>query len=435
MRFNYLKATLKTAVLAVSVLLLGAGVAVAQVNLTAQPTSTTLPDGTVVPMWGYSCGAAVAPATCVALNPHAPAAIGTTPAGWSPVVITVPTGQALTINLTNSLSFGANSVPTSLVIVGQLGGGLGTTATSTASPSHANAQPLTWPIAGNAPGTPLTGVGTPPAQGNRVQSFSTEVLAGATATLTWTAPRPGTYLIESGTHPSIQRPMRLYGILVVTTAPAAGAAGTAYPAVGTTAAVTYNADVPLLLSEIDSVQNNAVAKAVTLTGFSETTVWSGLPGGCGNPATANSGNCYPPAVNYTPLYYLFNGVAFNKTAAATANPSLFPATAGTTTSTTGVVTPVTTGITGNVLVRFVNAGLRMHVPSIVGSQIGAAVAPATVPPSGFSLIAEDGNLLPGIPRVQSEVFMAAGKTYDVMINVPAAGGTALPVFDRQLSLS
>jgi len=34
MRFNYLKATLKTAVLAVSVLLLGAGVAVAQVNLT-----------------------------------------------------------------------------------------------------------------------------------------------------------------------------------------------------------------------------------------------------------------------------------------------------------------------------------------------------------------------------------------------------------------
>jgi len=155
-----------------------------------------------------------------------------------------------------------------------------------------------------------------------VQSFSTEVAAGGTATLTWTAPRPGTYLIESGTHPSIQGPMGLYGMLVVTTAPATGVAGTAYPAVGTTAAVTYNADVPLLLSEIDAVQNNAVAKAVTLTGFSETTVWSGLPGGCGNPATANSGNCYPPAVNYTPLYYLFNGVAFDKTHAAT---SLFAA--------------------------------------------------------------------------------------------------------------
>src|SRR6266436_1234184 len=31
--------------------------------------------------------------------------------------------------------------------------------------------------------------------------------------------------------------------------------------------------------------------------------------------------------------------------------------------------------------------------------------------------------------------MAAGKTYDVMVNVPAAAGTAIPVFDRQLSLS
>ena len=51
------------------------------------------------------------------------------------------------------------------------------------------------------------------------------------------------------------------------------------------------------------------------------------------------------------------------------------------------------------------------------------------------MIAEDGNPLPGVPRVQSEVFMAAGKTYDVMINVPAASGTTLPIFDRQLSLS
>src|SRR5712664_2990566 len=425
MRINNFKALLKTALRVVCILPLAAGVAFGQqvVNLTAGPTSVTLPDGSTVPMWGYSCGLPVttnaAPtATCAALNPHAPLATTTTPAGWSPVVITVPTGQALTITLTNSLSFGANSVPTSLVIVGQLGGGLGTTATSTPSPSHANAQPLTWPIAGNAPGAPLTGVGTPPAQGNRVQSFSTEVAAGATATLTWTAPRPGTYLIESGTHPSIQGPMGLYGILVVTTAPATGVAGTAYPAVGTTPAVTYNADVPLLLSEIDSVQNNAVAKAVTLTGFSETTVWSGLPGGCGNPATANSGNCYPPAVNYTPLYYLVNGVAFDKTHAATSLFSALPA----------------TGVTGNVLVRFVNAGLRMHVPSIVGTLTTPVVAGTAVP--GFSLIAEDGNPLPGIPRVQSEVFMAAGKTYDVMINAPAATvTTALPVFDRQLSLS
>jgi len=72
-------------------------------------------------------------------------------------------------------------------------------------------------------------------QGNRVRSFGTEVAAtpattGQTPTaLTWGGTgqpplRPGTYLLESGTHPSIQVPMGLYGILVVTTAPATGAA-------------------------------------------------------------------------------------------------------------------------------------------------------------------------------------------------------------------
>src|ERR1700756_5441118 len=87
---------------------------------------------------------------------------------------------------------------------------------------------------------------------------------------------------------------------------------------------------------------------------------------------------------------------------------------------------------------------------MVGSQppgfTGACASSATV--SGFSLIAEDGNPVPGVqvagaatapaaPRVQTDVFMAAGKTFDVMINAPAAGSTApaLPVYDRELSLS
>src|ERR1700756_5051325 len=87
---------------------------------------------------------------------------------------------------------------------------------------------------------------------------------------------------------------------------------------------------------------------------------------------------------------------------------------------------------------------------MVGSQppgfTGACASSATV--SGFSLIAEDGNPVPGVqvagaatapaaPRVQTDVFMAAGKTFDVMINAPATGSTApaLPVYDRELSLS
>jgi FtsP/CotA-like multicopper oxidase with cupredoxin domain len=362
-----------------------------QINLTAGPAPLTLPDGNVVPMWGYSCGAAVSgsTATCVKSNPGAP--------GWSPVVITVPTGQSLTINLTNNLP---NPVPTSLVIVGQLGGGLGTAATSQPSPSHSNAQgATTWPIAGTG------ATGTPPAQVDRVQSFSTEVAHSATTALTWTTPRAGTYLLESGTHPSIQGPMGLYGMLVVTNrAATAIAPNTAYPG------VTYSADVPLLLSEIDPIQNAAVDKAVNTSGFLETAVWSGKTGDCGD---ASVHSCYPPAVNYTPLYYLFNGVAFDKTHASA---SLFPA-----------FVP-TTATTGKVLVRLVNAGLRMHVPAIVGTLTGTPAVP------GMSLIAEDGNPLPGVPRVQNEVFLAAGKTFDVMINAPAAGAPALPVFDRQLSL-
>src|SRR6266853_2336804 len=143
MRFLNFKSALIKSGLAASVLLLASGASFGQqqVNLTAGPTTTTLPDGSVVQMWGYSCAGATviaaSTATCAALNP-ASAATLTAPATWSPVVITVPTGQGLTINLTNSLSFAGGSIPTSLVIVGQLGGGLGTPGGFTTSPSHAN---------------------------------------------------------------------------------------------------------------------------------------------------------------------------------------------------------------------------------------------------------------------------------------------------------
>src|SRR3977135_4483080 len=316
MRIDNFKAILKAALRVICILPFAAVVAFGQqaINLTAAPTTVTLPDGTMVPMWGYNCGALVAGSTaaCRALNPNAPAAnpaaVPPTPAGWSPVVITVPTGQGLTINLTNSLSFTptgsttANTVPTSIMIVGQVGGGLGGPSTTTPSPIHPD-QVVTWSTVGSAPAF------APPPQGTRVQSFGTEVAAGATTALTWAAAtlRPGTYLLESGTHPSIQGPMGLYGMLVVTAAPAGATAGTAYPAVpavGATPAVpavTYNADIDMLLSEIDPVQNKAVQTAVNTAGFLETKVWSGQPGQCGNPGSpvGTINTCYPPAVNYT----------------------------------------------------------------------------------------------------------------------------------------
>ena len=510
MRSHFVKTSLKTALSVTLVLLLGALAASAQVqvNLTAHPQSTMLPDGNVVPMWGWTCHNPVATSTAttgsgtcgtLAGLPQAAAQASGT-AVWQPPLITVPysgTPTSLTIFLTNSLSFtvgaGANTVPTSIVIVGQLGGGLGdvTKRTTTPSPAHAT-QGATWPIVGDTSGATFS----PPPQGARVQSFATEV-TGTPTQLTWSGLKPGTYLIESGTHPSIQGPMGLYGVLVVTTPPAAaGSTGTAYPG------VTYSADVPFLFSEIDPILNSGINSAVTTAGFSETSVrvlrdsvssvtltldangnvinagtgyavgnpvtitgggftvqatahvsqtgpggsivavaidnpgkgYTSVPstvsalGGTGAQLTANlslqgdicsagAAACYPPAVNYTPLYYLVNGTPFNKTAPTASLFGSNPA----------------TGVTGNVLVRMVNAGLRMHVPSIVGAQ--TTVPPATAASSGFSLIAEDGNPLPGVPRIQSEVFMAAGKTYDVMINAPAAGAKALPVFDRELSLS
>src|SRR5215469_5957964 len=162
MHSNSLQRTTKVAILAATVLLVAVGLSFGQtVSLTAGSTSVTLPDGQIVPMWGYSCGT-VSGATCAPLYPNAAG-------GWSPVVITVPYvsgGPSLQINLTNNLSFpvtlptpvtgATNNVPTSLVIVGQLGGGLGSTGASctdansvkhgvtcTPAPLHDN-QGSTW---------------------------------------------------------------------------------------------------------------------------------------------------------------------------------------------------------------------------------------------------------------------------------------------------
>ncbi len=57
--------------------------------------------------------------------------------------------------------------------------------------------------------------------------------------------------------------MGLYGIVIVTAEPSSTGPGTAYPG------VSYDAEVPLLLSEIDPMQNAAVQTAVTTPGFSE----------------------------------------------------------------------------------------------------------------------------------------------------------------------
>ena len=142
MRVNY-----SLAVLAATILCLESSASHAQsVNLTAKPSAAVLPDGQTVSMWGFSCNdPGSAPASCSAANPNASG-------NWSPVVITTTPGS-LTINLTNNLpvaSGATTGIPTSLTIVGQVGGGLGTGSSSVASPTHSSQTTTTWPVAGPA---------------------------------------------------------------------------------------------------------------------------------------------------------------------------------------------------------------------------------------------------------------------------------------------
>ncbi len=251
-----MKTLTKTVLLATGALLLASGAAQAQValSLTASRTSTTLPDGNIVPMWGWSCGAVTqgtGTATCTQTNgqPQTLATATGLATSWQPPLISVPTGNTLTITLSNQLP-----VPTSLTIVGQLpnptadANGPGNPTRETAARTHNPQGATTWAAV-------VPNSFTPPVQGARAESFVQEAAATTGSIIyTFSNLRPGTFLIESGSYPSIQAPMGLYGVLVVTTAPTTTgtfAAGTAYPspcgATASTACVTaggvpYDAD-------------------------------------------------------------------------------------------------------------------------------------------------------------------------------------------------
>ena len=455
----------KRALLAGIALLATVGVAQAQntVSLTAARQTALMSDGASVPMWGWVCSTTTAAvgATCTQTNGAAQTVPATgTSTLWQPPLIRVPAAVApattgLTITLTNTLP-----VETSLVIVGQIPqaadvNGLGAPVRESGRPQHPAQTASTWTIA--TPADPFQ----PPTQSARARSFVAEAAAGGSATYTFTNLRPGTYLIESGTYPAIQGPMGLYGVLVVTTAPATGAAGTAYPSPCTTTTsaacvttgVQYDADAVVLLSEIDPVQNSAVdaflvksagcaaaagACTGTISAAAEMTKWSLACSTMGPAATANT--CYPPAVDYTPLYYLIDGAAFDP-----ANPSASQLNVGSSTA-------AATASTG-VLLRMVNAGLRMHLPSAVGLPMVQMAEDGTLEPdvavalttghyaqsaTGVTFTQTVATATTPTPKVVSDVFMPAGKVIDALVFPPSSGAYtagSYAVFDRELSLS
>ncbi|WP_035254804.1 Ig-like domain-containing protein [Desulfatiglans anilini] len=151
-----------------AVLLMAAPSFAAEYNLTADATTLTMPDSTVITVWGFADADA--------------GGVVTVP---GPMLEVLPGDTTLTIHLTNNLP-----VPVSIVIPGQ-------------------ASAL-----------------SPVVDGGRVTSFTGTVAAGDTGSYTWTGMRPGTYIYHSGADPALQVHMGLYGGVKVVPA-----LGEAYPGV------------------------------------------------------------------------------------------------------------------------------------------------------------------------------------------------------------
>ncbi len=242
------------------------------------PTSATTSQD--VPMWGFALCDVNWQNCSLAANQQS-------------AQLNLTTADTLTIKLMNTLS-----TPVSIVVPGQNAGG----------------QPVM-----EADG-----------QGRlRVRSFVQETAAGGTSDYVWNSLLAGTYLYQSGTHPSIQVPMGLFGAMVVTPATANAACELGQASAYDSQNSCFDQDSVVLFSEIDPVQNAAVAAALDVAS-------------------------YPSTINYNPSFFLTNGTLFADLPSAVSGEK--------------------------VLVRLINAGLRSHSPSFVGLEMGLIAEDANLYP-------------------------------------------------------
>jgi len=238
------------------------------VNMIADTTTKTMPDGKVISMWGYGLAAD---------------GIATVP---GPAIVVLPGDTSLTINLTNNLP-----EPVSIVIPGQI-----------------------------AAMTPVFRTDlVPDTQGRqRARSFTAETAPGTTGIYTWNNLKPGTYLYQSGTHPSVQVEMGLYGAVEID-----AAAGNVY----NDPSSAYDGEAVLIYSEIDPELHNAVATC-----------------------NYGAGRTITSTIGYKPRYFLINGAPFSYGASP--------------------ISPVPAVTAGqNILLRLINAGYRDYVPTLQGSYM------------------------------------------------------------------
>ncbi|ADE12046.1 multicopper oxidase domain-containing protein [Sideroxydans lithotrophicus] len=227
-------------------------------NLTASADYISQPDGAMIYSWGYGCtttpsGFAARPATGVA-GPAPNCPLMQLP---GPTMI-VTEGQAVTINLTNSLPLAAGN--TSIVF----------------------------------PGFQVT------ASGGVGGAMVQEAAPGSTVSYTFTPTHPGTYSYYSGTQPELQIQMGLYGAIVVLPTMAAptgctqgpfSLAATAYDH----AATCYDREYLFEFSEIDSRMHQQALDQVN---------------SCAASVAGGATSCPEIMVTtepYRPNYFLING--------------------------------------------------------------------------------------------------------------------------------
>ena len=279
------------------------------------------PDNGVIPIWGY---APVAGPFDANLNPGLVIGRVTVPGP----VLTVNAGDVLHVTVQNALPAGRT---TSIVVPGQR------------MPTNVGGALL----------PPVYDNNTPP----RVMSFTAESPNGGSAQYYFNAVKAGTYLYESGTEPTVQIGMGLYGALIVRPA---GAPQRAYDNTPTNPNTAFGSEAVLLFSEIDPFLHFAV-----------------------NDNTYGT-TAYPTQIHLDAKYFLINGVPYSAV-----RPPVAVGAAGTTT-----------------LLRFLNAGSRIYDPTLLGPTM--------------TLIAEDGNLLP-YPETLATLLLPPGKTHDVLVTPSTAG--------------
>jgi FtsP/CotA-like multicopper oxidase with cupredoxin domain len=243
---------------------------------------------------------------------------------------------------------------------------------------------LPMPVSIMIPGQANTGV--PTAAGTRKTAFAVEIAAASTGTTyptgtySFSGLKAGTYLYQSASYPSIQVPMGLYGAVIVHQDIAQ-----AYP--GTAVAQ----ESLLLFSEVDPIQNNRV-DTYAGAGYADGTLSERCVSLDDYNVSMTPG--MPCTIDYSPMYFFINGQGTAELPAG--NPGT------------------------EAMLRFANAGLHSHTPAIVGVEL--------------RLIAEDGNLYRGRPQQQSAALLAAGKTLDALVTLPADNIT-LQLFDRMPTFS